>query len=205
MDSPWVPIVDMEGRRGVARDLGDPHRLEVALDDGERLFVPRTMVTERRDRTWRFGHAFGRMLERPATTGAAGDAGAPLVMPVVEEQVSFDKRAVERERVSVHTRVTQREEMVDIPLTEEEIRVERVEVRRLVDRPEAPREVGDTLIVPVYEEVVVVEKRLLLREELHVTRVRHERHERRPFVLRREDAEVERIPLRPQSPAARAR
>jgi uncharacterized protein (TIGR02271 family) len=180
----------MEGRRGVARDMGDPSRVEVALDDGERLFVPRTMVTERRDHTWRFGHAFSAVAERPTATG-------PLVVPVVEERVAVDKRTVERERVSLNTRVSQREEMIDIPLTEEELRVERVEVGRLVDRPEAPREIGDTLVVPVYEEVVVVEKRLLLREELHVTRVRHERHERRPFVLRREDVDVERTPLRP--------
>lgn len=195
MESPWVPIVDVEGRRGVARDMGDPRRLEVALDDGDRLLVPRTMVTERSDRTWRFGHAFGSMLERPAAMRDPGPA--PMVLPVVEEQIAVDKRSVERERVRLHTRVSQRQETVDVPLTEEEIRVERVEVRRLVDGPEPPREVGDTLIVPVYEEVVVVEKRLLLREELHVTRVRHERHERHPFVLRREDVDVERTPLRP--------
>lgn len=195
MESPWVPIVDVEGRRGVARDTGDPARLEVALDGGDRLLVPRTMVSERSDRTWRFGHAFGAVLERPAAM--RDRSSAPMVVPVVEEQVSVDKRSVERERVRLRTRVSQREEMVDVPLTEEEIRVERVEVRRLVDAAEPPREVGDTLIVPVYEEVVVVEKRLLLREELHVTRVRHERHERHPFVLRREDVDVERTPLRP--------
>jgi uncharacterized protein (TIGR02271 family) len=122
----------------------------------------------------------------------ASVGGRVPIVPVIEEQVSVGKRVVERERVRLRTRTSAREEIVDVPLVEEEVRVQRVEVGRIVDAPEPPRQHGDTLVVPVYEEVLVVEKRLLLREELHVTRVRHERHDRRSVVLRREDVEVER-------------
>lgn len=119
------------------------------------------------------------------------DAG-PLVIPVVAEEVQITRRFVPREHVQLRTRVSERVEVVDVPLVEEEVRVERVEVGRFVEAAAAPRQEGDTLIVPVYEEVAVVEKRLFLREELHVTKVRHERHETRQVVLQREDVDVER-------------
>jgi len=115
-----------------------------------------------------------------------------LVIPVVAEEVQISRRIVDREHVHFRTRVSERAEIVDVPLVEEEIRVERVEVGRFVEAAAAPRQEGDTLIVPVYEEVAVVEKRLFLREELRVTKVRHEHHETRRVVLQREDVDVDR-------------
>jgi stress response protein YsnF len=60
-------------------------------------------------------------------------------------------------------------------------------MKRLLDKPAEPRQEGDTLIVPLMEEVLVLEKRLLLREELHITR----RREQNPHVspVRREEFE----------------
>lgn len=51
---------------------------------------------------------------------------------------------------------------------------------------------GDTTIVPVVEEVAVVQKRLVLREEIRITKRRRERRERMQVPLRRERAEVTR-------------
>ena len=50
----------------------------------------------------------------------------------------------------------------------------------------------DTLIIPVLEEVLVVEKRLLLKEEVRITK-REETHTPQRVTLRREEAAVERI------------
>ena len=53
----------------------------------------------------------------------------------------------------------------------EEVEVKHVPVNRVVAEREAPRHEGETLIVPVYEEEVVVTKRLVLREELQIRRI----------------------------------
>ncbi len=50
--------------------------------------------------------------------------------------------------------------------------IERVKVERLILEPVSQRQEGDTLILPVVEEVLVVEKRLMLREEIRITRKR---------------------------------
>jgi uncharacterized protein (TIGR02271 family) len=71
-----------------------------------------------------------------------------------------------------------------------------VPVNRPVDRPVPARYEGDTLIVPVFEETLVVEKRLVLKEELRITKRRAERHRPRRTTLRHEEVSVERIPSR---------
>jgi stress response protein YsnF len=77
--------------------------------------------------------------------------------------------------------------------------VERVEVNRFVDAPEAVRQEGDVTIVPVMEEVAVVQKRLRVKHELRLTRRRktHEQTER--VVLRNEEAQVLRSDVPPES------
>ena len=60
---------------------------------------------------------------------------------------------------------------------------------------------GDTVIIPVVEEVLVVEKRLVLKEEVRLKRVRTTEHLDEPVRLRVMEAVVEREDLQsPQSP-----
>jgi stress response protein YsnF len=53
--------------------------------------------------------------------------------------------------------------------------------------------VGNTLIVPVLEEVLVVQKRIRLREEIHITRHRRETHAPQSVTVRTERVEVKRL------------
>jgi uncharacterized protein (TIGR02271 family) len=117
----------------------------------------------------------------------------PLVVPVIQETLDVDTRPVETGRVRVRKTVHEREEVVDPPLLRDEVRVERVPVNRLVDGAIPVRSEGDTLIIPLFEEVVVVEKRLLLKEELRITKHRVETHTPQRVTLRREEAVVERV------------
>src|SRR3982751_2082323 len=75
----------------------------------------------------------------------------------------------------------------------ERVNVERKAVNRIVDGPVDVRYEGDTTVIPVLEEVLVVEKRLILREEIHITRSTEEVHKPQRVVLRREDVSVERM------------
>jgi stress response protein YsnF len=54
---------------------------------------------------------------------------------------------------------------------------------------------GDTMIVSIMEEVLVVEKRWMLKEEIHLRQRRVERHQPQRVTLRREEALVEHINL----------
>ena len=118
-----------------------------------------------------------------------------IVIPVVEESLTVSRRTVETGRgVRVSKTVSEREEMVDEPLALDEVVVERTEVNRwLADGAEVPavRQEGDVTVVPVLEEVLVTQKRLLLKEEIRITRVRREVHRPQRVTLRTEQVAVE--------------
>ena len=54
------------------------------------------------------------------------------------------------------------------------------------------REEGDTTIISVVEEIVVVERRLVLKEEVRLRRVRVTEQHRETVVLREQDAVITR-------------
>jgi uncharacterized protein (TIGR02271 family) len=185
MEELWYSIEDVSGHRGVVRELAsDATKMEVRFENGERMIVPKSHVSATASGVYRFDSSFAALLDG-ARTGE-------YVFPVIEEQIEVGKRTVERERLRVSTHVSTRNEDVDVPLFHEELEVSRVAIDRVVESTEAPRQEGDTMIVPVYHEVLVVEKRLILREEVHLKRVRREHHERRQVTLRREEVQVER-------------
>lgn len=132
-------------------------------------------------------------------TGEVGQARQPAaVMPVLEEELQVGRRRRVTGQVRLTRTVRREEATVDEPLLSERIEVERVPVNRPVEAPPAPRHEGETLVLPVVEEVLVVEKRLILKEEIRVRRVREVRHEPRRIVLQKEDVRVEREAFPPE-------
>ncbi|HEX8340182.1 MAG TPA: DUF2382 domain-containing protein [Tepidisphaeraceae bacterium] len=119
--------------------------------------------------------------------------GDRLLMPIVEEQAVLNKRVVRR-KVRVRKTAHVREEMVGPPLMQKTVDVQRVPINEVIQTPAQIRQEGDTLIVPVMEEVLVVEKRLMLREEVRLTTRRTETREQTPVQLRYEQVDIEREP-----------
>jgi len=76
-----------------------------------------------------------------------------------------------------------REISLDQQLFGDEVAVERVAINRIVDQVPETRQEGDVLIIPVLEEVLTVQKRLLLKEEVRIQRRRSEIQEPRRVVL----------------------
>ena len=114
------------------------------------------------------------------------------VIPIVEETAVVTKRVVPTGRVRIHTAVQERSELVRADLEREEVQVERVPVDQEITAMPAVRHEGDVMIVPVVEEVLVIEKRLVLKEELHIRTVRSVERVEQPIILRRTVASVER-------------
>jgi stress response protein YsnF len=112
------------------------------------------------------------------------------VVEVVREEARVGKEVKETGSVVVHVVPRVETERVAVERAEEQVDVERVVVNRIVEKAEGPRQEGDVLVIPVYEEVVVVEKKLMLREELRVVRRREVKQEVREVELRREEAHV---------------
>jgi uncharacterized protein (TIGR02271 family) len=137
-----------------------------------------------------------------APAAAPVPASAELVIPVVAEELRVERVVTERGHVRVHKRVHERTETVQPgPVAHDDVTVERVPVGRFVTEAPAVRVEGDTTIVPVVEEVLVVEKRLRLREEVRITRrTRAVPSPEQHVTLRTEDVEIERIPARPGDP-----
>lgn len=121
------------------------------------------------------------------------DGGASRVIPVVQEEASIS-RVAEETGAAVRVRIEPREERGRITATDvvEETSVERVPINRFVTERTPPREEGEVVIVPVFETVAVVETRLLLKEEVRITRRRREVPREEEVVLRRETPIVER-------------
>jgi uncharacterized protein (TIGR02271 family) len=114
------------------------------------------------------------------------------VTPLAHERVRVDKRVVETGRVTVRTNVQEHETWVQEELAREDVQVEWVNVDREIDEIPPVRTEGDTLIIPLFEEVLVVEKRLVLRQEIHVRRHMELRTFEEPVTVRRLTAEVTR-------------
>jgi uncharacterized protein (TIGR02271 family) len=115
------------------------------------------------------------------------------VIPLVEETTSISKRAVVTGRVRVQTVTDTVEELARADMQRETVEVTRVPVDKMVDSAPEIRTDGDVTIVPVLEEVLVVEKRLVLKEELHIRRRVATEAVEVPVTLRKQRAVVERI------------
>jgi len=121
------------------------------------------------------------------------DQKQPLVIPVISEELEIARKKIALGTVRISKKITRRDEIVDEPVVAERIEIDRKAVNRVVDAAPPVRQEGDTMVIPLLEEVLVVEKRLVLREELHVRRVREESRMRQTITLESEHADVERI------------
>jgi len=115
-----------------------------------------------------------------------------LVIPLVAETFTVEKHEAVTGVVRIHKTVTEHQELVDAPTYSESVQVERVPRSEWVETVPQIRYEGQTMIIPVVEEVLVVEKRLRLREELRVTKLRTENTIPHPVTLRREEVTIDR-------------
>jgi stress response protein YsnF len=131
------------------------------------------------------------MSSRPSPERLNLGESESIRVPLAAERVRVGTRLRRTGVVRVSTRVERRTTIVDPPLRRQRIEIRRRRVDRFVDRPPDVRQEGDTLIVPIVEEVVTT--RLKVVEEVAITLRRSV--ERRPqrVELRRERAIVERL------------
>jgi len=116
------------------------------------------------------------------------------VIPLVEEQLSIEKRQVVTGKVRVHTETEVVEEIVRLDLARDDVEVTRVRLDRVVESAPPIRTDGDVTVIPVLEERLVVEKRLVLVEEIHVARRTTSTETNLPVTRRKQHAVIDRLP-----------
>jgi uncharacterized protein (TIGR02271 family) len=155
----------------------------VQLDDGRQLLLPTHCLERRPD---------GGLYVPVDLDGAPGEAAQHMVIPLMGEQVKPQKQLRKTGMVRIKKKVRTEQRVIAQPLMREDVTVDRVVKNQIVTEALPIRFEGDTMIVPLLEEVLVVEKRLVLREEIHIRRNQSTVQKEERFTLRREEAEIER-------------
>ena len=164
----------------------------VQLDNGQQLLVPTDVFVQQPDGSYYLPLRLAERAHAGREHGVPQDT--PLVVPVLVEELEVQKRLVETGKVRITKVVHERETLVDEPLFQDKVAITRVPIQRVVDGPVPVREENGTTIISIVEEVLVVEKRLMLREEIHIRQQRIETHQPQRVTLRSEEVQVERVP-----------
>jgi len=166
----------------------DGRETVIDLTDGGRAVIAAGQLEPRREGGFYLPLSSHEL--RRAAASERVDSGHAVTVPVVREELAVTKRPREAGKVVVHITPTSRREGVDLPVSEEHVEVTRVPVNRVVEAAQPVRQEGDVTIVPVYEEVLLIERRLLLKEEVRIGRRRTVRHEKQEVELRSEEVHV---------------
>jgi len=136
----------------------------------------------------------GAAANEPLATGRTLEEGETVVVPVYEEELTATKTPYERGEVRVEKDVVTEQRVLDVPVTEEEVHVQ----RRAVDRPVEP---GDhafeerVIEVPLRGEDVELQKRVRVAEEVEITKEPVQRTEQVSGTVRREEVHIDETDL----------
>ena len=117
---------------------------------------------------------------------------ASTVLPLIEERFDVAIERVEAGALRVRIVVDETVQGAEVDLVSTEVRPTVVPRGVEVDARREPYLDGEELVVPVYEERSVIVSKLFLKEEVRLTRIRHEARQTLEVPLRRERAVVER-------------
>lgn len=193
-----VVVTDFDGLRGMVEVPGqeiDRTQPEVMVhfENGQQIVIPTEKLIQRQDGSYFLPFSLDKEATEPLANNNPSRDEETLVLPVIAEKLDVQKRRVETGGVRIKKIIHEREEIVDEPLLREEVHVKRVPINKVVDGPIPVRHVGNTMIISLLEEVLVVEKRLMLKEELHVTKDNVETYRPQRVMLRTEEAAIERV------------
>jgi uncharacterized protein (TIGR02271 family) len=135
------------------------------------------------DPTSRDAEASQSVIERPDDTAK---------LQLFAEDLSVANETLETGRVRISTHTHEREALVDEDLAHERVEIETIPVNLQIDAVPEIRQEDDTTIVPVMEERLVVKRRLMLKEEVRIRRVRSTERHQETVKLRYQEAVVTR-------------
>ena len=122
------------------------------------------------------------------------EEGEEIIIPVINEELHIDKEVIESGKIRIIKKINEEKSTVEVPLKHTEVSVERKPMNQYVnEHHQAIRYEGDTMIVSVLKEVVVVQKKILLVEELHINKTQKQEAHTEEVTLKSESISVERL------------
>jgi uncharacterized protein (TIGR02271 family) len=114
-----------------------------------------------------------------------------VVIPVIQEFLHVGKQTIETGRMIATKSVKDEVADISVTLNRDEVSIERIPIGKFIES-EAPksRYEGDTLIIPVVKEELVIQKRLVLVEEIRVSKRKATSEFTDQVTLRKEDVEI---------------
>jgi uncharacterized protein (TIGR02271 family) len=134
--------------------------------------------------------------DRPGSPGAARPGLDPDVLQLLAEEATVERQTVETGRVRVATVTHTRDHLIDELLARTSVEVKRVPIGRIIDAIPPVTDDADLTVIPIVEETLVVERRLVLKEEVHIKRRKTTERYQETVQLRHQTAEVTHIPTR---------
>jgi uncharacterized protein (TIGR02271 family) len=115
-------------------------------------------------------------------------------LTLIAEELTVGKEAVETGRVRVSKQTHTRDVAINETLLRESAEIETIPIGRQIFEMPSVRHEGETIIVPIVEEVIHTERHLILKEEVRITRrkIIEQFHDR--VTLRYQEAVVTRVP-----------
>jgi uncharacterized protein (TIGR02271 family) len=164
----------------------------VQIESGQQILVPTDLLVQQPDGTYALPLRLAELEHAGSEHSVHQDE--PIVVPVLTEELEVQKQQVETGKVRITKVVHEHETVVDEPLLRDNVTISRVPMQRVVEGPIHVREENGTTIISVVEEVLVVEKRWMLREEIHIRKRHTETHQPQHITLRSEEVQIEHIP-----------
>ncbi len=168
--------------------------VHVRFDDGIEVLLAANLLHAQPDGSQR--------VDLSAADIAKLQPGVARVVPVIEETATVQPHTVTTGGVRVVLAAHSEESTISTPLTTEQVHVERVPVQRFVGdaHPPEPRYEGATLIVPIVEERVVVQKQWFVVEEVRVTKTVDEHVHEEKVTLQRQQVTLEPLDAADEKP-----
>ncbi len=142
-------------------------------------------------------------MSHPDSEGSAfpaAQSGTENTVPVVEETARVRVVEVDQGGWRITKNVSSTDQQIDEELHDFRVQIERRPIGKHLQGHEVPpaRYEGNTLVIPVVEEVLITEKRLLLVEEVRITQVHGTHRQPQHVSLRKESVSVERLEPQPK-------
>ena len=116
-----------------------------------------------------------------------------LNISLQSEEVTVSRHEVAGDTVRIGTVTREHDHHINESLTHTRVDIERVPVGRLIESVPPIRDEGDTTVLSVVEEVIVIERRLIPKEEVRIRRVLVAERYQDIVAARHQDVTINRI------------
>lgn len=129
------------------------------------------------------------------------EINSDIVIPLHVERIEVGKKKVAKGKVRISIVTREREELIRDLHKKQEVEIERRPVGREVDHAPTVYQTGDTVIIPVVEEVFTMVRRLVVKEEIRIRYVNKREESKQRVTVRRQEAVIDRLPANGEAEA----